>query len=104
MNDANLLAANRLGVLEGKAQDALRGLAGDELDALDDTINNDVLNARVLALSVLSDQDGVDVIVGGLVAGDGAAGSQVGKEIEGTAESKVERDVALANRGLTYAC
>jgi hypothetical protein len=89
-------------VLEGKAQDSLRGLTGDELDALDDSINNDVLNSRVLALSVLSDQDGVDVVVGGLEAGDGAAGSQVGKEVEGTAECKVERDVALADRGLKY--
>lgn len=102
VDDADLLAANGLGVLEGESEDTLAGLAGDELDALDDTIDDDVLNARVLALGVLSDQDGVDVVVGGLVAGDGAAGSQVGKKVEGSAEGQVEGDMALANGGLEH--
>ncbi len=100
MDDADLGATNGLCVLEGEAQDALRGLAGDELDALDDSVDDDVLNARVLALGVLSDQDRVDAVVGGLEAGDGAAGSQVGEEVEGAAEGEVEGDVALANRSL----
>lgn len=90
VDSANLLAANLLGVLEGVAQDTLRSLTGDELDALNHTIDNDVLNARVLALSVLTDQNSVDVVVGSLVAGDGLARTNVGEEVEGTAESQVE--------------
>lgn len=97
VDDADLVAADLLGLLEGEAQDALRGLAGDELDALDDAVDDGVLDARVLALGVLADQDGVDVVVGGLVAGDGAAGPQVGEEVEGAAQGQVERDVALAD-------
>lgn len=100
MDDTDLLAANGLGVLEGISEDTLGGLAGDELDALDDAINDNVLDAGVFTLGVLSDQDGVDTIVGGLEAGDGAAGSQVGEEVEGSSEGEVEGDVALANGGL----
>lgn len=100
VDDADLLAANGLGVLEGESQDTLAGLLGDELDALDNSVNNDVLDARVLALGVLSDQDGVNTIVGGLETGDGSAGSQVGEQVEGSSQGQVEGDVALANGGL----
>lgn len=100
MDNADLVAADLLGVLEGEAQDTLTSLAGDELDALDDTVNNDVLNARVFTLGVLSDQDGVDVVVGGLVASDGSARTQVGKEVEGSSEGKVKGDVTLADGSL----
>lgn len=100
VDDADLVAANLLGVLEGEAEDALRGLAGDELNGLDDAVNDLVLDTRVLALGVLSDQDSVDVIVGGLVASDRSAGTEVGKEVEGSSKGQVERDVALANGGL----
>lgn len=100
VDDADLGAADGLGLLEGEAEDALRGLAGDELDALDDAIDDDVLDAGVFTLGVLTDEDGVDTVVGGLEAGDGAAGTEVGEEVEGTAESKVQGDVALANGGL----
>lgn len=98
VDSAHLLAANVACVLEGVAEDALRGLARDELDALHDAVNNDVLDARVLALGVLTDQNSVDVVVRGLEADDAPAGAHVGEEVEGTAESKVERDVALSNR------
>jgi hypothetical protein len=97
VDDADLLAADSLGVLEGVAQDTLGSLTGDELDGLDNTVYDDVLDARVLALSVLTDQDSVDVVIGGLIAGNRAAGSEVGEEVEGSAEGQVERDVALAN-------
>lgn len=97
VHSAHLLPANVAGVLEGISQDALRGLAGDELDALDNAVDDNVLNARVFSLGVLADQDGVDIVVGRLVAGDGAAGTDVGEEVEGAAEGEVERDVTLAN-------
>lgn len=100
VDNADLLAANLVGLLEGEAQDALRRLPGDELDALNNTVDHDMLDTRVLALGVLADQDGVDVIVRCLEAGDRAAGPQVGEEVECAAESKVERDVALANGSL----
>jgi hypothetical protein len=58
-----------------------------------------MLDARVFSLSVLTDQDGVDVVVGCLVAGDGSAWSDVGEEVEGSAEGQVEGDVTLANGG-----
>lgn len=100
VHDADLLAANGLGVLESEAQDALAGFAGDELNALDDTVNDDVLDTRVLALGVLADEDSVDTVVGGLETGDRAARAQVGEEVEGTTKSQVEGDVALADGGL----
>ena len=97
VDSADLLPANIAGVLEGVTQDTLRSLAGDKLNALDDAINDNVLNTGVLALSVLTDQDGVDVVVGGLVALDRPAGTDVGEEVEGTAECQVKRDMTLAD-------
>lgn len=100
MHDADLLATNGTSVLEGEAQHTLAGLAGNKLDALHDAIHHNVLNARVLALRVLADEDGVDVVVRGLVSGNGATWAEVGEEVKCAAERKVERDVALANWGL----
>ena len=97
VHGADLLAANLLGVLEGEAQDTLAGRAGDELDGLNNAVNYHVLNARVFALGVFTDQNRVNAIVGGLVADDRLAGPQVCEKVKGAAESQVERDVALAN-------
>lgn len=100
VHDADLLLVDRTSVLEGETQHTLGRLAGDELDALDDAVDDDVLNAGVFTLGVLTDQDGVHVVVGGLVARNGAAGTDVGEQVEGTTQSQVERDVALADGGL----
>ncbi len=100
VHDTDLLLVDRTSVLEGEAQDALRSLPGDELDALHDTIDNNVLNTRVFTLGVLTDQHGIDVVVGGLVASDRTAGTQVGEKVEGAAKGKVQGDVALSNGGL----
>ena len=59
-----------------------------------------MLNTRVLALGVLTDEDGVNVVIWGFVAGNGFARADVGEKVEGTAEGKVERDMAFADRGL----
>lgn len=99
VHSADLLPADVTSVLEGISQDTLRGFAGDELDALHNAVDDHVLDARVLALGVLADQDRVDVVVGCLVALDGSAGADVGEEVEGAAERQVERDVALADGG-----
>lgn len=78
---------------------ALACFPSNELDGLDYTINNLMLDTRVFALSVLSNEDGVDIIVGGLVALDGCARSNICKEVEGTTQSQVEGYVAFANCG-----
>ena len=75
VNGADLVSADVASVLECVAQHALRRVTGDELDALDDAIDDNVLNARVLALGVLTDQNRVHVVVGCLVAGDGSTGA-----------------------------
>jgi len=49
-----------------------------------------VLDAAVFTFSILTDEDGVDVVVGGFVAGNGFAGADVGKKVESSAESEVE--------------
>jgi hypothetical protein len=99
VHNTDLLLVDGTGILESEAEDALGGLLGDKLDALDDAIDNDVLNAGVFTLGVLTDQDGVDIIVGGLVASDGAAGTDVGEEVEGTTESEVQRNMSLSDGG-----
>ena len=100
VHDTDLLLVDGTSVLEGEAEHSLGGLLGDELDALDDTVDDDVLNAGVFTLGVLTDQDGVDIVVGGLVTGNGTAGTDVGEEVESTTEGQVQRDVALADGGL----
>ena len=100
VHNTDLLLVDRLGVLEGEAENALGGLLGDELDALDHTVDDNVLNAGVFTLGVLTDQDSVNTVIGGLVTGDGAARTDVGEEVEGTAQSQVQGNVSLANRGL----
>lgn len=100
VHHADLLLVDGTSVLEGEAQHALGGLLGDKLDALHNAIDDDVLDTRVFTLGVLTDQDGVDVVVRGLVASDGSAGTNVGEQVEGTAESKVQRNVSLADGGL----
>ncbi len=56
-----------------------------------------VLDTTVLSLSVLSDENGVYVVVWGLVAGDGNTWSNVGEERKGSTEGQVEGDVTLAD-------
>lgn len=65
-----MLLSNRLGVLEAESQDTLGGAASDELDGLNNTVNDLVLDARVFSLSVLTDEDGVDIVVRSLEAGN----------------------------------
>lgn len=99
MYNADLFAANLLSVLESVSQDALGSLLGDELDGLDDTVDNNVLNAGVFTLGVLTNEDDIDIVVRGLVACDRLAGTEVGEEVEGTAEGEVEGDVSLSDGG-----
>jgi hypothetical protein len=79
-----------LGIVERVSCHSLTRSPGDKLDGLNDAIDDLVLDTRVFALSVLSNEDGVDVVVGRLVTLDGHARSNVCKEIEGTSEGQVE--------------
>lgn len=63
---------------------------------MDDAVDDYVLDAAVFAFGVFADEDGVDIVVGGFVAGDGLAWAHVGEEIECAAEGKIKGDVAFA--------
>lgn len=102
MNSSDLLPSNHLGMLESESQNPLGSLPGDQLDGLNDTVDNDVLDTGVLSLGVLTDEDSVDIIIRSLVTGDRAAGTDVGKKVEGTTKSQVERDVTLSDGGLRW--
>lgn len=100
VHHADLLLVDRACVLEGEPQHPLRRLLGDQLDALHHSVDHHVLNTRVLALRVLTDQHRVHVVVGGLVACNRPARTHVGEQVESPAQRQVQRDVTLANGGL----
>ena len=56
-----------------------------------------MLDARVLALGVFTDKDGVDVVVRRLETGNRHARADVGEEVERAAQREVERDVSFAD-------
>lgn len=58
-----------------------------------------MLDTRVLSLGVLTDENGVDVVVSSLVTVDGNTWANVCEKGKGTTKSQVERDVTLADRG-----
>tara|TARA_R110002003_G_scaffold97_20_gene7909 strand:- start:1360 stop:2286 length:927 start_codon:yes stop_codon:yes gene_type:complete len=91
---SNLLAVVGEGKGEGELGDALRLLAGDDLERLDDAVDRLVLETRVLALGVLSDDAEVDVLVARLVAGDVLEEDDGCVDVELLAESDVERTMA----------
>lgn len=102
MHNADLVLASLHGVLESEPQDTLGSLLCDELDALYNTINYNVLDTRVFTLGVFADKDSVDVVVRSFVANDRSAGTEVCEEVEGSAEGKVERDVTFADGCLGF--
>lgn len=97
MDGSDFWFSNILGILEGVAEDSLTGVSCDELDALDDAVDNYMLDTGVFTFRIFSDEDRVNVVVWGFVASDRAAGTDVCEEIECSAEGEIERDVAFAN-------
>lgn len=87
---ANLRSSDVLSILKGKTKDTFTGVLGDKLDTLNNTIDNNMLDTGVFALSVFANKNSVNVIVGRFVSSDGPAWSDVGKEVECSTESKVE--------------
>jgi hypothetical protein len=96
----DLPPANVFGVLECKTEDSFRGSSSDEFYALHYSVDNYVLDARVFALGVFSNQNSVDVVIGRFVACNGPTRSDIGEEVECPSKCKIERDVAFANGGL----
>ncbi|GJC99132.1 hypothetical protein ColKHC_07958 [Colletotrichum higginsianum] len=89
----------RAGEVEGELCDALRLGAGDDLEGLDDAGDGLVLEARVLALGVLTDDGEVDALVAGLVAGDVLDEGDGSVDVELLAHGNVEGLVARALDG-----
>lgn len=56
-----------------------------------------MLNAGVLSFGVFSDKHSVDIVIWSLEAFDTLAGSHVGKKIERSSKSQVERNMTLTN-------
>lgn len=84
---------------KGKLGNALRLLARDDLERLDDAVDRLVLEARVFALGVLTDDAEVDVLVARLVARDVLEEDNGGVDVELLTESNVEGTVAGALDG-----
>lgn len=59
-----------------------------------------MFDPTIFSLGIFTDKDGVDVVIGGFVAGDRYAGTDVGKEVECTAKGEVEGDMAFSYRSL----
>ena len=89
----NLLAV--VGKRKGKGElgNALRLLAGDDLERLNHAVDRLVLKARVLALGVLTDDTEVDVLVARLVTRDVLEEDNRGVDVELLAEGDVEGTV-----------
>jgi hypothetical protein len=49
-----------------------------------------MFDAGILSFCVLSDENGVNVIIRSLVTGNGDAGSDIGEKIESTSKSQIE--------------
>lgn len=105
LHDVGLVdASNLLAVVcerksEGKLGNALRLLAGDDLERLDDAVDRLVLETRVLALGVLTNNAEVDVLVARLVAGDVLEEDNGSVDVEFLAESDVEGAVTRSLDG-----
>lgn len=99
VNNTDLLLVDITSILECVSQDPLGSSSCDELDRLDDSVNDNMFDATVFSFGIFSNQDGVDIVVGSLVALDASAGTDVCKEVECASEGQVERDMAFADGG-----
>jgi len=99
VDTSNLLALVGLGKVKGETGNALRLLAGDDLERLDDAGYALVLEAGVLALGVLTDDAHVNTVVARLVAGDVLDHADGGVDVEVLAHGDVEALVAGSGDG-----
>lgn len=100
LHDVGLVDASDLAAVVGQGEaeselgDALALGTGDDLEGLDDTRDRLMLQARVLALGVLTDNAQVDVLVARLVSGDVLDQDDGSVNVELLSESNVEGLVA----------
>jgi hypothetical protein len=60
-----------------------------------------MFNTGILSLCIFPDKHGINIVVGCLEPLDGSAGSDIGKEIESTAQCQVEGNMTLPDCGLS---
>jgi hypothetical protein len=85
MDCADLKSIDLFSILEGESQYTLAGIPCNKLYALDNSIDDDMLNTGVLSFSIFSDQNSINIIVRSFVASNGPAGPNVCEEVECTA-------------------
>lgn len=90
VDTGDLLAVVGQGKAKGKLGNALRLCAGNDLERLDNTLDRLVLETRVLALGVLTDNAHVDVLVARLVARHVLDERDGGVDVELLAHGNVE--------------
>jgi hypothetical protein len=93
----NFLALIFACILESKTRDACRGLLGDDLQALDHSGNDFVLDAGVESFGVFAHDDQVDARVAGWNMRQVADGAEVGEEFEALAEFDVDAGKAATD-------
>ncbi len=54
-----------------------------------------MLDTGIFSFRVLSDENGINIVIRRLESLDGDAGPDVGEEVEGSTQSQVERNMAL---------
>ena len=86
MHNPDLPFAHIFRILEREPQHSLRCSLCDQFYGLNYTVHDYVFDAAVFTFGVLADQDRVDVIIGGFVAGYAFARPDVGEEVERAAE------------------
>src|SRR5271155_144035 len=95
----DLLALVLAGVFESESRNASGGFFGDDLQALDYSGHDLMLEAGVKALGVFADDDEVHVRIAGRNMGQIADGTKVGVELELLAQGDVDAGKAAADRG-----
>jgi hypothetical protein len=59
----NLLLAHLLRILECVLEDSLTSFTSDELDALYNTINHNMLDTGIFSFRILTNQNSIDIVV-----------------------------------------
>src|SRR6267378_270874 len=93
----NFLALVLAGMLECEPRDAGGSLLGDDLQALDYSRNNFVLDARVKSFSVFAHDDQIHARVAGGNMRQISDGPEVGEEFEALAEFDVDAGKAASD-------
>lgn len=105
MDACNFLPVIRQGKAESELGDALGFCASNDLEGLDDPWYGLMFEARIFALSVLTDDAQINVIVAGLVAWDILDENNGGVDVQLLPESNVERLMSgTLNRCMQNTC